>query len=64
MAHRVENENEKWHIENGKWKIAHRVLNKHKARSIIQIQWNHKDNQMCPSPLSSQWLCGDMAAMS
>ena len=37
MAHRVENEYEKWHIENGKWKIAHRVLNKHKARSIIHI---------------------------
>ena len=44
--------------------MTHRVLNQHnKARSIIHIKQSYEDNPMCPSPSSTQWLCGDMLAM-
>ena len=32
------------------WFMTHRVLNTHKAKSIIRIQWCHEDNPMHPCP--------------
>ena len=36
--------------------MTHRVLNKHKVRSIIHISGSHEENPMRPSFSSSQWL--------
>ena len=51
------------HINKTNWFMTHRVLNKHRARSIIHIYWSHEDNPMRPSSSSPQWLCDDMPAM-
>ena len=42
--------------------MTQRVLNKHKAGSIIHIEWSH-DNPMRPFSSSPQWLCGDIPTM-
>ena len=43
--------------------MKHRLLKKHKARSVIHIKWSHEDNPMHPSSSSPQWLSGNMPAI-
>ena len=43
--------------------MKHRVLNKHKTRGAIHIQWSHEDTPMHPSFSSPQWLSGNMPAI-
>ena len=43
--------------------MKHKVLNKHKTRGTIYIQWSHEDTPMHPSSSSPQWLSGDMPAI-
>ena len=43
--------------------MTQRVLNNHKARSIIHIQWSHEGNPIQPSSSLAQWFCGGVPAM-
>ena len=43
--------------------MKHRVLNKHKTRGTIHIQWSHEDTPMHPSFASPQWFSGNMPAI-
>ena len=43
--------------------MKHKVLKKHKTRSVIHIKWSHEDNPMHPSSSSPQWLSGNMLAI-